>query len=74
VWLAVDMHDQRNTISWEGLDTAVYLTYTLYASDAIGRHSQVVRRRSAKPLFPSSNLGAASIYLQHSNVRKDVGK
>jgi hypothetical protein len=25
------------------------------------RHSQVVRQRSAKPLFPSSNLGGASI-------------
>ena len=25
-----------------------------------GRHSQVVRQRSAKPLFPSSNLGVAS--------------
>ena len=25
------------------------------------RHSQVVRQRSAKPLFPSSNLGVASI-------------
>ena len=25
------------------------------------RHSQVVRQRSAKPLSPSSNLGAASI-------------
>ena len=24
------------------------------------RHSQVVRQRSAKPLFPSSNLGVAS--------------
>ena len=24
------------------------------------RHSQVVRQRSAKPLFPSSNLGGAS--------------
>ena len=28
----------------------------------IGRHSQVVRQRSAKPLFPSSNLGVASNY------------
>ena len=28
----------------------------------IRRHSQVVRQRSAKPLFPSSNLGAASIF------------
>ena len=27
------------------------------------RHSQVVRQRSAKPLFPSSNLGAASKYI-----------
>ena len=27
------------------------------------RHSQVVRQRSAKPLFPSSNLGVASISL-----------
>ena len=27
----------------------------------IWRHSQVVRQRSAKPLFPSSNLGVASI-------------
>lgn len=26
----------------------------------IWRHSQVVRQRSAKPLFPSSNLGVAS--------------
>ena len=26
----------------------------------IRRHSQVVRQRSAKPLFPSSNLGGAS--------------
>ena len=26
----------------------------------IRRHSQVVRQRSAKPLFPSSNLGVAS--------------
>ncbi len=26
------------------------------------RHSQVVRQRSAKPLFPSSNLGGASIF------------
>ena len=25
------------------------------------RHSQVVRQRSAKPLFPSSNLGVASM-------------
>ena len=29
--------------------------------DFSGRHSQVVRQRSAKPLFPSSNLGVASI-------------
>jgi hypothetical protein len=28
----------------------------------IRRHSQVVRQRSAKPLFPSSNLGGASKY------------
>ena len=28
--------------------------------DFSGRHSQVVRQRSAKPLFPSSNLGGAS--------------
>ncbi len=27
---------------------------------SIWRHSQVVRQRSAKPLFPSSNLGVAS--------------
>ena len=27
----------------------------------MGRHSQVVRQRSAKPLFPSSSLGVASI-------------
>gem|GEM_PF-3965087 len=26
------------------------------------RHSQVVRQRTANPLFPSSNLGAASIF------------
>ena len=30
---------------------------------SIWRHSQVVRQRSAKPLFPSSNLGAASTVL-----------
>ena len=30
----------------------------------IWRHSQVVRQRSAKPLFPSSNLGVASIKLR----------
>ena len=30
---------------------------------SIRRHSQVVRQRSAKPLFPSSNLGAASTVL-----------
>ncbi len=28
----------------------------------VWRHSQVVRQRSAKPLSPSSNLGAASNY------------
>jgi hypothetical protein len=31
-----------------------------------GRHSQVVRQRSAKPLLPSSNLGAASIEYEGS--------
>ncbi len=33
------------------------------------RHSQVVRQRSAKPLFTSSNLVAASIEI--SRARKD---
>ena len=32
----------------------------LFASFVIWRHSQVVRQRPAKPLFPSSNLGGAS--------------
>ena len=34
-----------------------------YPPHIIRRHSQVVRQRSAKPLFPSSNLGVASISL-----------
>ena len=29
----------------------------------MGRHSQVVRQRSAKPLFPGSNPGVASNYM-----------
>ncbi len=29
------------------------------------RHSQVVRQRSAKPLYPGSNPGAASKYLSY---------
>ena len=33
---------------------------TLRPSSSSGRHSQVVRRGSAKPLFPGSNPGAAS--------------
>ena len=32
----------------------------------VWRHSQVVRQRSAKPLFPSSNLGGASILFRRS--------
>ena len=34
------------------------------------RHSQVVRRRSAKSLFPSSNLGGASIKIVNTKPRK----
>ena len=32
------------------------------STNLIWRHSQAVRQRSAKPLFPSSILGAASIF------------
>ena len=34
--------------------------YTEISLYGFRRHSQVVRQRSAKPLFPSSNLGDAS--------------
>ena len=37
----------------------------------IRRHSQVVRQRSAKPLFPSSNLGGAS---SRKPCRKNAGR
>ena len=33
------------------------------------RHSQVVRQRSAKPLFPSSNLGVASIFRKTAGLQ-----
>jgi hypothetical protein len=33
---------------------------SLCPANKLGRHSQVVRRGSAKPLFPGSNPGAAS--------------
>ena len=33
-----------------------------------GRHGQVVRQRSAKPLFPSSNLGGASFLIPISKL------
>jgi hypothetical protein len=33
-----------------------------------GRHSQVVRRRSAKPLFPGSNPGGASRFSRRFRV------
>jgi hypothetical protein len=40
----------------------------------IWRHSQVVRQRSAKPLLPSSNLGAAStnINMAHWSSGQDT--
>ena len=37
--------------------------------DFSGRHSQVVRQRSAKPLFPSSNLGVASIFRKTAGLQ-----
>ena len=36
------------------------------------RHSQVVRQRSAKPLFPSSILGAASTIVTHAGVAEQA--
>ena len=35
-------------------------THPIFTQLDMRRHSQVVRQRSAKPLFPSSNLGVAS--------------
>jgi hypothetical protein len=34
--------------------------------EKVRRHSQVVRQRIANPSFPSSNLGAASLFLKKS--------
>ena len=41
-------------------------------SNFIWRHSQAVRQRSAKPLFPSSILGAASIIVTHAGVAEQA--
>jgi hypothetical protein len=43
-----------------------------FSAGKFWRHSQVVRQRSAKPLSPSSNLGAASNLLSLlGRVRRD---
>ena len=41
-------------------------------SNFIWRHSQAVRQRSAKPLFPSSILGAASTIVTHAGVAEQA--
>ncbi len=41
-----------------------------YNSKQSWRHSQVVRQRSAKPPFPSSNLGAALVFSLCVNASK----
>jgi hypothetical protein len=43
-----------------------------FAKVSIGRHSQVVRQRSAKPLFTSSNLVAASNEIKGFQVVKEL--
>ena len=40
--------------------TKIKSDFCRFLLNSIWRHSQVVRQRSAKPLFPSSNLGGAS--------------
>ena len=41
-------------------------------SNFIWRHSQAVRQRSAKHLFPSSSLGAASTIVTHAGVAEQA--
>ena len=46
--------------SCEGSNPSTLANNNVEILDIIWRHSQVVRQRSAKPLFPSSSLGGAS--------------
>ena len=41
-------------------------------ASSLRRHSQVVRQRSAKPLFPGSNPGVASNFFQSGSPARDV--
>ena len=56
-----DPDRQDNGLQSAGMRSVVYHNEILAR---IWRHSQVVRQRSAKPLFPGSNPGVASISVQ----------